>query len=105
MRIEIAGTECAAEGEAGELIVEFPQFNAWSPETPECYTLHASLLQDGNAVDELNVVFGMRELVKDERFYLNNRPFFVKAVSCLPHIPRIYVPTNSPRCCAVKSAS
>lgn len=89
VRIEIAGTEYAAEGEAGELIIEFPEFSAWSPETPECYTLHASLLQNGSAVDALDVLFGMREFtVKDERFYLNNRPFFVKAVSCLPQYPQ-----------------
>jgi hypothetical protein len=89
VRLEIAGTEHNAEGEAGELIVEFPEFNLWSPDTPECYTLRASLLQDGQVIDTLDTVFGMREFtVKDERFYLNNRPYFIKTVSCLPQYPQ-----------------
>ncbi len=89
VRLAITGTDCAVEGEPGELTLEFPEFNLWSPETPECYTLRASLLDGGREVDFFELRFGMREFtVKDERFYLNNRPFFVKAVSCLPQSPQ-----------------
>lgn len=89
VHLTIPGTACEVTGAPGELTLEFPDFTAWSPETPQIYVLKATLLQDGTACDEIECSFGMREFtVKDERFYLNNRPVFIKAVSCTPQYPQ-----------------
>lgn len=89
VRLQIEGTPYQVEGEPGTLVVEFPEFDLWAPESPRLYTLRADLLQDGEVIDSLPVRFGMREFtVKDNRFCLNNRPIFLRAVLQQPDYPR-----------------
>ncbi len=70
-----------------EKLVEFPDFTMWSPETPVTYSLQAELLSSDDSdqaevLDSQCTTFGMREFtVKDQRFYLNNRPVHIKAMA------------------------
>jgi beta-galactosidase len=52
----------------------------WHPKTPNLYTLTATVtLEDGSTVSEVRR-FGMRKFEsKDGRFYINDKPYFVKA--------------------------
>ncbi|MBN2310016.1 MAG: hypothetical protein JXR94_13670 [Candidatus Hydrogenedentes bacterium] len=89
VRIGIENTPYQLEGEPGELVLEFPEFETWSPEAPVLYTLRCELLQDGAVADSTSVRFGMREFaVKENRFYLNNRPIFLKGALLQPDYPR-----------------
>jgi beta-galactosidase len=88
VHLGIEGTASHAEGKPGELTLDFTEFTCWSPETPELYTLRIDLVGEDGESDSLSCSFGMREFtVKDERFYLNNRPHYLKSVSYLPHYP------------------
>lgn len=81
VRVRIEGTACQAVAAPGELAIEFPEGELWSPETPVLYTAVVELLDDGQVVDTLRVRFGMREFTaKDFRFHLNGRPMHIKGV-------------------------
>ncbi len=83
IKLRIADTACATEGEPGKLAFEFPDCTFWSPESPVLYTLECELHVDGSVVDSRTVRFGMREFsVKENRFCLNNKPFVVRGVNC-----------------------
>ncbi len=89
LELAIADTPHRASGAPGRHIIEFPDCEFWSPESPRLYTLEARLTQPGGACDMTRVRFGMRELtVKDNRFHLNSRPFFVKAALHQPDYAR-----------------
>lgn len=76
IQAHIEGTECRAEAATGELVIEFPEFQPWAPETPTLYTLHIQ-----HAGTALRIPFGMREFsVKDNRFHLNGRPLHIKGI-------------------------
>ena len=83
--LAIEETPFSTEGAPGELTVDFPDFEWWSTETPRSYSLRCECMQDGEAVDCVQVRFGMREFtIKEDRFYLNRRPVFVKGVDWEP---------------------
>lgn len=89
VHLHIEGTPYRAEGAPGSLALEFPEFEMWSPEDPKRYTLVSELHTDAGVVDSVTTCFGMREFtVKDNRFYLNNRPIFLKGISLQPDYPR-----------------
>ena len=89
VRLSIAGTPYTASGAPGRIIVEFPEFVCWSPDSPQLYTLQCQLLEDGETVDETAVRFGMREFtVKENRFFLNSQPLFLKGVLHQPDYAR-----------------
>ncbi|HOV75553.1 MAG TPA: glycoside hydrolase family 2 TIM barrel-domain containing protein [Candidatus Hydrogenedentes bacterium] len=89
VRLAIEGTPYGAEIQPGRHAVDFPEFAMWSPDSPKLYTLRCELLKSGAVSDRLDVRFGMREFtVKDNRFFLNNRPIFVKGVLHQPDYPR-----------------
>ncbi len=97
VRLQIEGTSFATEGEPGRLMLDFPDFELWSPQNPQCYTLLADLVQEDGSFDRHTVRFGMREFtVKDQRFYLNNRPLFIKAALHQPDYPRTLACPESP---------
>ena len=82
IRLAIEGTPFTAAGEPGRLTISFPDFQYWSPASPTLYTLLATLLRDGNVLEEARISFGMRELsLHDNRFHLNNRTVFIKGVA------------------------
>ena len=88
VHLQIEGTPHHTEGDPGELTLDFPGFEAWSPESPVLYTLQASLVREDGTYDTVHVRFGMREFtVKDQRFYLNGKPLFVKAALHQPDYP------------------
>ena len=85
----IEGTEHRADGKAGKFVIDFPEGEPWSPESPTLYTLRCDFLQEDGALDSVCVRFGMREFtVKDQRFHLNGRPLFVRGVLLQPDYPR-----------------
>ncbi len=89
VHIQIEGTPHHLQGTPGTLALDFPDFELWSPESPNLYTLRADLIQEDGAIDSVPVRFGMREFtVKDNRFCLNNRPLFIKAVLHQPDYAR-----------------
>jgi len=89
VHLRIAGTEHAASGEAGRLVVEFPEHELWSPDHPKLYTLECELRKGDEVLDRVDVRFGMREFtIKDNRFHLNNHPVFIKGVLLQPDYPR-----------------
>ena len=60
-----------------ELAIPDPQF--WSPDSPHLYTARVAIAANGRTLDEHSTRFGMREFtVRDGRFYLNGKPFFIK---------------------------
>ncbi|WP_339296757.1 sugar-binding domain-containing protein [Paenibacillus sp. FSL R5-0623] len=53
----------------------------WSPEHPNLYDIHFTLLLDGMPTDEVDSYFGMRKIsIEQGRLFLNNRPYFMKLV-------------------------
>lgn len=96
VRLSIQGTSFETMGEPGELQVKFPEFEMWSPENPKLYTLKTELLQGEEVVDTVLTRFGMREFtVKENRFWLNSHPIFVKAVLHQPDYARSLVTPES----------
>lgn len=79
------GREVAtAAGPAGEAIeLSIPSARLWSPDSPHLYDLRVTLNEDGNALDQVESYFGLRDatLGKDERgvtrLFLNGKPLFM----------------------------
>ncbi|HZH28100.1 MAG TPA: glycoside hydrolase family 2 TIM barrel-domain containing protein [Azospirillaceae bacterium] len=73
--------ETPCEGaESVELPVHLAEVHAWSPDTPNLYTLAVSLRRDGRLVDRVEERFGFRTFeTRDGRFYLNGKPFYMRA--------------------------
>lgn len=89
VRLSIEGTTFETTGNPGKLALDFPSFDLWSPETPVLYTLVCEFMQDGQVIDEVRTRFGMREFtVKENRFFLNNHPIFIKGVLHQPDYAR-----------------
>ncbi len=89
VRASIEETPYEATGNPGKLTIDFPTFNLWSPETPVLYTVRCELIQDGQVVDMVRTRFGMREFtVKEQRFFLNNHPIFIKGILHQPDYAR-----------------
>ena len=68
--------------------VEIPanKLHLWSPENPELYTIKMSLLLSGNVVDVYQTQYGHRKIEnKYPRFYLNNKPYQVRAGTVVWH--------------------
>ena len=84
VRVSIEGTPFVAVGKPGPISpvrLDFPDFKPWSLEQPKLYRLRAELLGPDGPVHAKTVRFGMRSFtVKENRFFLNNRPLHVKAV-------------------------
>ena len=88
VHLSVAGTSSEVAGKPGKFVVKLPDFECWSPETPVLYTLECTASQNGTPVDQMDVRFGMRDFtVKNNRFYLNNHPIFVKGVLHQPDYP------------------
>lgn len=52
----------------------------WSPDHPHLYALKTIIRRNGLIEDVKEVNFGMREFtIKNNQFYLNNQPFYLKA--------------------------
>jgi hypothetical protein len=84
VKVGLNGADAAsAEGPAdAPLVVAVPSPRLWSPDDPVLYDVKASLMKDGQAVDEVISYAGMRKISvgKDgrgfNRLLLNNEPLF-----------------------------
>jgi hypothetical protein len=58
----------------------------WTPDEPNLYTLSVTLVRDGRTVDErvLDVGFRTFETRPDGRFYLNNKPYWLRGGNATP---------------------
>lgn len=66
-------------GVAHVLEVKNPQ--PWGPEKPYLYPLRFELLQGGKVLDSVNSYAGLRKFhIEGNKFYLNNKPFFIRHV-------------------------
>lgn len=67
---------------------EFPLsgLRFWTPETPELYTFHFTLIRDGEQKDEQTIRHGFRTVRFDagNGMFLNGKPYYLKGV-CLHH--------------------
>ena len=63
-----------------------PNPNLWSIESPTMYSIQSNIVLNGKTVDSYQTPFGFREIAhkKDEGFFLNGVPTFVKGV-CIHH--------------------
>lgn len=95
--VGIEGTGHETRGAVGRLALDFPDHELWSPDHPKLYVLRCELWNDGVLADRIAVRFGMREFtVKDNRFCLNGRPFYVKGVLHQPDYPRSLAAPETP---------
>ncbi len=61
-------------------IVEIPQAQYWSLDKPSLYRASVEVNYDGELSDSWDHKFGMREFtIRDNRFYLNDGPVYLKA--------------------------
>ncbi len=59
--------------------VKLAPFNAWSPEQPNLYLAELTLCDGDKPVHGWTERFGVRKIeVRGDRFFLNNKPFFVR---------------------------
>jgi hypothetical protein len=59
--------------------IKLDPFNAWSPEAPNLYVAKLTLCDGETPVHGWTERFGVRKIeVRGDRFFLNNKPFFVR---------------------------
>ena len=80
---QLAAEQIALGGEIDErksVAVPIPDLVPWSPENPRLYVARAELLDaDGSPTNAARVRFGIKKFeVRGNRFYLNNRPYFLR---------------------------
>jgi beta-galactosidase/beta-glucuronidase len=77
---QVAAAEAAALS-GGTIAVDLPEPRAWSPAQPHLYDLSLELLADGQVLDHVDSYAGLRKFhIEGNRFYLNNRPIFLRLV-------------------------
>ena len=60
--------------------IKFDSILLWSPNNPNLYKLKSYLKSKNKIEDEVSESFGFREFtIKNEKFYLNNKPIYLKA--------------------------
>ena len=60
------------------LAISNPKY--WSPNTPNLYTVHVKVVENGQALDLESSRFGMRELtIRNKQFELNGKKIYIKA--------------------------
>ncbi|MHB1459416.1 MAG: glycoside hydrolase family 2 TIM barrel-domain containing protein, partial [Armatimonadota bacterium] len=58
----------------------------WTPENPNLYKLKVELKKSGSVIDKQDLKVGIRTFeVRDNKFYLNGRPYFVRGANMPPH--------------------
>ncbi len=74
------------EGEKGELKIEIPDANLWSPDSPNMYNLRCFSYKNNDVTDEISIPFGIRTAVfdADKGFFLNGVNMKLKGV-CVHH--------------------
>jgi beta-galactosidase len=68
--------------------VPIPNAHLWSPDDPFLYQLNIGVLTSGKVVASSQFTFGMRDFtIRENRFFLNGKPIFIKATIYQPHYP------------------
>ncbi|HXF62637.1 MAG TPA: glycoside hydrolase family 2 TIM barrel-domain containing protein, partial [Caldilineaceae bacterium] len=88
--------EQTLDGLRGEVTLEQAQLRLWSPDSPALYTVSATLLVDGEAVDGLQAHCGFRTIeARDGRIYLNGEPIYLRGALDQAYYPEtIYTPPS-----------
>jgi beta-galactosidase/beta-glucuronidase len=68
-------------GSGNSAVVRVRRPRPWSPSDPHLYDLKLELLDDGQVIDTVTSYAGLRKFhIEDNKFYLNNRPIFLRFV-------------------------
>ena len=60
--------------------IDFENISLWSPESPKLYKLKSKIVHKESINDQVSETFGFREFtVKNDKFYLNDKPIYLKA--------------------------
>lgn len=63
------------------LVMPLTNPQVWSPDNPHLYQFHFELLKDGKPLDTVQSYAGLRKFhIEGNRFYLNNKPFYLRFV-------------------------
>ena len=61
-------------------IIKFNKISLWSPDNPNLYKIKSHLKIKNKVEDKVSETFGFREFtIKNDKFYLNNEPIYLKA--------------------------
>ncbi|MFO7731754.1 MAG: glycoside hydrolase family 2 TIM barrel-domain containing protein [Spirochaetia bacterium] len=64
-----------------EVNLTVPEFQSWSPEAPNLYTVHFYLVRNETVIDEVETYFSFREVgLKSDGLYINKKRYFQKLV-------------------------
>ncbi len=82
----VAGKSLRLDTDAAEICLAVAQPRLWSPESPELYTMTVTLEEDGKAIDEVSVPFGIRTVSYSatDGFRLNGNPVLLNG-ACVHH--------------------
>lgn len=77
--------------EAGQkqqrLVIEIPDAQRWSPESPHLYRLVAQLIDEKGYAAEIESQFGLRKVeARGSKIYLNNRPIYLNGILYQPGV-------------------
>lgn len=67
------------------LVMEIPQIQLWSPDTPNVYTLVAQLIDAKGQASQIETKFGVRKIeARGAVVYLNNQPIYLDGILYQP---------------------
>lgn len=80
IRVSVEGLGGRVEGARSPLLLELPEFQDWSPDSPNLLTARCEGVGAGD-FPPISVRFGMRECtIKENRFQLNNKQLMLRGV-------------------------
>ncbi|MFP6582410.1 MAG: hypothetical protein VCD00_07610 [Candidatus Hydrogenedentota bacterium] len=83
VELKIPELNLSHEGQPGKNVIALEEYSAWSPSEVTLYTLECTISVAEQASETISISFGMREFtVKENRFFFNNRPLYVKGFDC-----------------------
>ncbi|MHB0998376.1 MAG: sugar-binding domain-containing protein [Armatimonadota bacterium] len=75
-------------GKTANITLDIPVSNPklWTPEHPNLYLLKVELKKSSNLIDKQELKVGFRTFeVRNGKFYLNDRPYFIRGANMPPH--------------------
>lgn len=86
MRVALANVALDGQATAARLTVNTPDL--WSPDDPALYRLRVEIVRD-TVLDQTDHSFGFRRFeTRDGRFYLNGKPFYMRAALDQDYYPQ-----------------
>lgn len=78
----IVGTSATSGSGKKELKIEVSKPEKWTAETPNLYTLTATLSKDGKVLEVVPIKVGFRKVeIKDRQLMINGKPIIIKGVN------------------------